>query len=83
MTNLSFSYLISGGDRALITSVEKAEDDPHTGAEDLRQVAKNKHRVLYFGITCGFRYGNYYERYILTKVLFILNASVRPMWQAS
>jgi len=51
-----FRYLISGGDRALISSREKVEDDPFQGAEELTAVSARAKRVLYIGITCGFRY---------------------------
>lgn len=47
------SYLIAGGDRALIQAQEGAEDDPHQGRRDLRRLIAGKRRVLYFGVTCG------------------------------
>lgn len=52
-TKPCFEYIIAGGDRALFTSQETFEDDPVMGAELLKNVASNKTRVLYIGITCG------------------------------
>ncbi|XP_060583846.1 glucokinase regulatory protein-like [Ruditapes philippinarum] len=48
-----FRYLIAGGDKALFTSQEAPEDDPHAGIEALKKISEGKDRVLYIGITCG------------------------------
>lgn len=42
-----------GGDKSLIMSMELPEDDPHTGAKELEETAKDKKQVLHIGITCG------------------------------
>ncbi|XP_028395612.1 glucokinase regulatory protein-like [Dendronephthya gigantea] len=48
-----YHYIISGGDKALMTSVESCEDDWNAGKEDLERVAEGFDEVLYIGITCG------------------------------
>ncbi|KAM9836019.1 glucokinase regulatory protein [Aulostomus maculatus] len=48
-----YSYIIAGGDRALLSSIEAPEDDPHLGVLSLRKVCEGKRRVLFFGISCG------------------------------
>ncbi|XP_058604287.1 glucokinase regulatory protein isoform X2 [Onychostoma macrolepis] len=47
------SYIIAGGDRALLTSQEAPEDDPVLGACTLDKVCAGKKRVLFIGISCG------------------------------
>uniref|UniRef100_A0A671SSH6 SIS domain-containing protein n=1 Tax=Sinocyclocheilus anshuiensis TaxID=1608454 RepID=A0A671SSH6_9TELE len=47
------SYIIAGGDRALLTSQEAPEDDPALGARTLDKVCAGKKRVLFIGISCG------------------------------
>ncbi|XP_067312159.1 glucokinase regulatory protein isoform X3 [Pseudorasbora parva] len=47
------SYIIAGGDRALLTSQEAPEDDPELGARMLDKVCAGKKHVLFFGISCG------------------------------
>ncbi|KAL4623926.1 glucokinase regulatory protein [Arapaima gigas] len=48
-----YSYIIAGGDKALLTSQESIEDNPQQGAEGLKKVCEGKKRVLYVGISCG------------------------------
>ncbi|KAL6060531.1 Glucokinase regulator [Balamuthia mandrillaris] len=48
-----FHYLISGGEKALFSSQEKAEDDPAAGRRDLEELTREKELVLFVGITCG------------------------------
>ncbi|KAK3607530.1 hypothetical protein CHS0354_025783 [Potamilus streckersoni] len=48
-----YDYLIAGGDKALFTSQEAPEDDPHIGIKMLRESCEGKKKVLYIGITCG------------------------------
>lgn len=48
-----FKYLISGGDKSLIMSMELPEDDPITGMNELIEITKGKDKVLFIGITCG------------------------------
>ncbi|KAG1973275.1 glucokinase regulatory protein [Pimephales promelas] len=47
------SYIIAGGDRALLTSREAPEDDPGLGARMLEKVCAGKKDVLFIGISCG------------------------------
>ncbi|KAM4537642.1 glucokinase regulatory protein isoform 1-T1 [Fundulus diaphanus] len=47
------SYIIAGGDRALLSSQEAPEDDPMSGALSLKKVSEGKKRVLFIGISCG------------------------------
>ncbi|RXN29340.1 glucokinase regulatory [Labeo rohita] len=47
------SYIIAGGDRALLTSQEAPEDDPALGARTLDKVCTGKKHVLFIGISCG------------------------------
>ena len=48
-----FRYTIAGGDAALITAQEGAEDDPHQGIRDLEAATAHADDTLYVGITCG------------------------------
>ncbi len=48
-----YRYVISGGDHALMTSVESCEDDWNAGKKELENAAKGLVKVLYVGITCG------------------------------
>lgn len=48
-----YSYIIAGGDRALISSQEAPEDDPKLGILRLKKVCEGKKRVLFIGISCG------------------------------
>ncbi|XP_016346901.1 glucokinase regulatory protein [Sinocyclocheilus anshuiensis] len=47
------SYIIAGGDRALLTSQEAPEDDPALGARTLDKICAGKKHVLFIGISCG------------------------------
>lgn len=49
----NFTYLIAGGEPALIRAQEKAEDDPHQAWEDLQGAMAGRSRVFYIGVTCG------------------------------
>ncbi|KAG7237426.1 hypothetical protein INR49_032389 [Caranx melampygus] len=48
-----YSYIIAGGDRALLTSQEAPEDDPKSGVLCLKKVCEGKKQVLFIGISCG------------------------------
>ncbi|XP_049426488.1 glucokinase regulatory protein isoform X1 [Epinephelus fuscoguttatus] len=48
-----YSYIIAGGDRALLSSQEAPEDDPKLGMLSLKKVCEGKRRVLFIGISCG------------------------------
>ncbi|XP_051908725.1 glucokinase regulatory protein [Hippocampus zosterae] len=48
-----YAYIIAGGDRALFSSQEAPEDDPHLGMSCLKKVCEEKKRVLFIGISCG------------------------------
>lgn len=48
-----YTYIIAGGDRALLTSQETPEDDPKLGMLTLKQVCEGKKHVLFVGISCG------------------------------
>ncbi|XP_036398116.1 glucokinase regulatory protein [Megalops cyprinoides] len=48
-----YSYIIAGGDKALLTSQEAPEDSPHLGAQMLEKVCAGKKQVLFIGISCG------------------------------
>ncbi|GFN76051.1 N-acetylmuramic acid 6-phosphate etherase [Plakobranchus ocellatus] len=48
-----FKYIISGGNDALFSSVELAEDDAREGARRLEEAVEGKTRVVYIGVTCG------------------------------
>ncbi|XP_059183780.1 glucokinase regulatory protein isoform X2 [Centropristis striata] len=48
-----YSYIIAGGDRALLSSQEAPEDDPKLGMLNLKKVCEGKKRVLFIGISCG------------------------------
>jgi N-acetylmuramic acid 6-phosphate (MurNAc-6-P) etherase len=39
--------------RAITAALEQKEDDPHAGAEDLKQIEKKCKNILLIGITCG------------------------------
>lgn len=50
----AFSYLVSGGDPALLLSDELPEDDARRGAEELDEaLGGGAGRALYVGVTCG------------------------------
>ncbi|XP_069377374.1 glucokinase regulatory protein isoform X2 [Paralichthys olivaceus] len=51
--SLVYSYIIAGGDRALLSSQEAPEDDPMLGMLSLKKVCEGKKRVLFIGISCG------------------------------
>ncbi|XP_038573846.1 glucokinase regulatory protein isoform X2 [Micropterus salmoides] len=48
-----YSYIIAGGDRALLSSQEAPEDDPKLGMLSLKKVCEGKKQVLFIGISCG------------------------------
>ncbi|XP_053317085.1 glucokinase regulatory protein [Spea bombifrons] len=48
-----YTYIISGGDRSIVTSQETPEDNPIMGAEELEKVCEGKKKVVYIGISCG------------------------------
>jgi N-acetylmuramic acid 6-phosphate (MurNAc-6-P) etherase len=48
-----YRYIISGGDHAIMTSVESCEDDWNAGKKALESTAEGLDKVLYVGITCG------------------------------
>ncbi|XP_077991685.1 glucokinase regulatory protein-like [Glandiceps talaboti] len=48
-----YEYIVAGGDKALLTSQEAPEDDPHAGIKALKEVTEGKQKVLLIGITCG------------------------------
>ncbi|XP_063080226.1 glucokinase regulatory protein [Engraulis encrasicolus] len=48
-----YTYIIAGGDRALLTSQEAPEDNPSLGAQVLKETCLGKKKVLFIGITCG------------------------------
>lgn len=48
-----YSYIIAGGDRALLTSQEAPEDRALLGAHTLDEVCAGKKHVLFIGISCG------------------------------
>ncbi|XP_018581019.2 glucokinase regulatory protein [Scleropages formosus] len=48
-----YSYIIAGGDKALLTSQESIEDNPTKGADVLKKMCEGKKHVLYIGISCG------------------------------
>ncbi|KAM7365387.1 hypothetical protein PAMP_016319 [Pampus punctatissimus] len=48
-----YSYIIAGGDRALLSSQEAPEDDPKLGMLSLKKVCEGKRQVLFIGISCG------------------------------
>ncbi|KAI4884604.1 hypothetical protein NFI96_034569, partial [Prochilodus magdalenae] len=47
------SYIIAGGDKALLTSQEAPEDNPSLGALVLDKACTGKKHVLFVGISCG------------------------------
>ena len=48
-----YRYIISGGDHAIMTSVESCEDDWNAGKIALVTTAEGLDKVLYVGISCG------------------------------
>ncbi|XP_048363603.1 glucokinase regulatory protein isoform X2 [Sphaerodactylus townsendi] len=48
-----YTYIIAGGDRALVASHEGTEDSALLGIEDLNKVCEGKKKVIFFGISCG------------------------------
>lgn len=48
-----YTYIIAGGDRALMSSQEAPEDDAALGVLSLKQACEGKRRVLFIGISCG------------------------------
>nr|XP_046238536.1 glucokinase regulatory protein [Scatophagus argus] len=48
-----YSYIIAGGDRALLSSQEAPEDDAVMGMLSLKKACEGKRRVLFIGISCG------------------------------
>ncbi|KAL6477639.1 hypothetical protein MHYP_G00134740 [Metynnis hypsauchen] len=48
-----YSYIIAGGDKALLTSQEAPEDNPSLGALMLDKASTGKKHVLFIGISCG------------------------------
>ncbi|CAF0741902.1 unnamed protein product [Didymodactylos carnosus] len=48
-----YKYIIAGGNRALVSSVEATEDSPNEGVRTLTQIADSYDKVLFIGITCG------------------------------
>ena len=48
-----YRYIISGGDNAIMTSVESREDDWNAGKNALVNTAEGLDNVLYVGISCG------------------------------
>uniref|UniRef100_A0A8D2ZH50 SIS domain-containing protein n=1 Tax=Scophthalmus maximus TaxID=52904 RepID=A0A8D2ZH50_SCOMX len=48
-----FSYIVAGGDRALLSSQEAPEDDANLGILSLKKACEGKTRVLFIGISCG------------------------------
>ncbi|XP_072545386.1 glucokinase regulatory protein [Salminus brasiliensis] len=48
-----YSYIIAGGDKALLTSQEAPEDNPSLGALMLDKACSDKKHVLFIGISCG------------------------------
>ncbi|KAF7666587.1 hypothetical protein LDENG_00098930 [Lucifuga dentata] len=51
--NSVYSYIIAGGDRALLSSQESPEDDPKLGMLSLKKLCEGKRRVVFIGISCG------------------------------
>nr|Q91754.1 RecName: Full=Glucokinase regulatory protein; Short=GKRP; Short=Glucokinase regulator [Xenopus laevis]CAA56863.1 glucokinase regulator [Xenopus laevis] len=48
-----YCYIMSGGDRSIVTSQESSEDNPQLGAQELEKVCEGKKNVLFIGISCG------------------------------
>nr|XP_028581257.1 glucokinase regulatory protein isoform X1 [Podarcis muralis] len=48
-----YTYIIAGGDRSLVASLEGPEDSALLGIEDLKKVCEGKKKVIFFGISCG------------------------------
>ncbi|CAH2245364.1 glucokinase regulatory [Pelobates cultripes] len=48
-----YSYIISGGDRSIVSSQEAPEDNAMMGEEELKKVCEGKRKVVYIGISCG------------------------------
>ncbi|XP_068165636.1 glucokinase regulatory protein [Antennarius striatus] len=51
--SMLYSYIIAGGDRALLFSQEAPEDDAEQGRCTLKKTCEGKRRVLFIGISCG------------------------------
>ncbi|XP_053239974.1 glucokinase regulatory protein isoform X3 [Podarcis raffonei] len=52
-----YTYIIAGGDRSLVASLEGPEDSALLGIEDLKKVCEGKKKVIFFGISCGLSMG--------------------------
>ncbi|XP_077955544.1 glucokinase regulatory protein [Gasterosteus aculeatus] len=50
---LVYSYIIAGGDRALLSSQEAPEDDAELGVLSLQRACEGQKSVLFIGISCG------------------------------
>ncbi|XP_056883529.1 glucokinase regulatory protein isoform X2 [Takifugu flavidus] len=48
-----YSYIIAGGDRALLSSQEAPEDDAKLGRLMLKEACEGKKRVVFIGVSCG------------------------------
>ncbi|KAE8605844.1 hypothetical protein XENTR_v10015340 [Xenopus tropicalis] len=48
-----YCYIMSGGDRSIVSAQESPEDDPHVGAQELEKVCEGKKNVVFVGISCG------------------------------
>ncbi|KAG5265831.1 hypothetical protein AALO_G00246860 [Alosa alosa] len=48
-----YSYIIAGGDKALLTSQEAPEDSPSLGAQVLKEACVGRKHVFFIGISCG------------------------------
>ncbi|XP_029452225.1 glucokinase regulatory protein isoform X2 [Rhinatrema bivittatum] len=48
-----YTYIISGGDRSLVSAQEAPEDNPLLGAAELEKVCAGKKKVAFIGISCG------------------------------
>lgn len=68
-----FDYLISGGDRALVLSVEAPEDQPWLGERDLRAACDGLDAMMLVGITCGLS-----APYVAGQVAYALQMTERP-----
>ncbi|XP_062417391.1 glucokinase regulatory protein isoform X1 [Pungitius pungitius] len=51
--SLVYSYIIAGGDRALLSSQEAPEDDAELGVLSLQKACEGHKSVLFIGISCG------------------------------
>ncbi len=66
-----FTYLMAGGNAALVAAREGAEDDPHQAVQDLKVFEKESDKIIYIGITCGFS-----APYIAGQMNYTLNHSL-------